>query len=56
MPSPELLPMSSAPFQPVRTLAVTGGKGGVGKTNVSANLSVALSALGQRTLWIDCAM
>ena len=53
MPSPELLPMSSAPFQPVRTLAVTGGKGGVGKTNVSANLSVALSGMGQRTLLLD---
>ncbi|PBJ81941.1 cobyrinic acid a,c-diamide synthase [Lysobacteraceae bacterium NML93-0399] len=53
MPSPDLLPMSAAPFRPVRTLAVTGGKGGVGKTNVSANLSVALAAMGQRTLLLD---
>lgn len=53
MPSPELLPMSSTPFKPVRTLAVTGGKGGVGKTNISANLSVALSGMGQRTLLLD---
>lgn len=45
--------MSAAPFRPVRTLAVTGGKGGVGKTNVSANLSVALAAMGQRTLLLD---
>ncbi|MFN7137365.1 MAG: MinD/ParA family protein, partial [Thermomonas sp.] len=28
----------SQPLGPVRTIAVTGGKGGVGKTNVSANL------------------
>ncbi len=53
MPSPEPLPMSSAAFQPVRTLAVTGGKGGVGKTNVSVNLSVALAGMGQRTLLLD---
>lgn len=52
MPSPDPSPMSS-PFKPVRTLAVTGGKGGVGKTNISANLAVALSAMGQRTLLLD---
>ena len=38
---------------PVRTIAVTGGKGGVGKTNVSANLAVALADMGKRTLLLD---
>jgi len=38
---------------PIRVLAVTGGKGGVGKTNVSVNLSVALAELGQRVMLLD---
>lgn len=37
----------------VRTLAVTGGKGGVGKTNVSVNLGAALAGLGKRTMLLD---
>ena len=37
----------------VRVIAVTGGKGGVGKTNVSINLSIALARKGQRTLLLD---
>lgn len=37
----------------VRTLAITGGKGGVGKTNVSVNLGVALAAMGKRTMLLD---
>ncbi|MET0288034.1 MAG: MinD/ParA family protein [Pseudoxanthomonas sp.] len=41
------------PMNPVRSIAVTGGKGGVGKTNISVNLSVALSDLGKRTLLLD---
>ena len=31
--------------KPVRVLAVTGGKGGVGKTNVAVNLGVALAQI-----------
>jgi flagellar biosynthesis protein FlhG len=41
------------PMNPVRSIAVTGGKGGVGKTNISVNLSVALADLGKRTLLLD---
>lgn len=37
----------------MRTIAVTGGKGGVGKTNISANLAVALADMGKRTLLLD---
>ncbi|MBI3805813.1 MAG: MinD/ParA family protein [Nitrospirae bacterium] len=43
---------SSSPAQP-RVMAVTSGKGGVGKTNVVANLAIALSRLGQRVLILD---
>lgn len=38
---------------PVRVIAVTGGKGGVGKSNVSANLGVALAMRGERVLLLD---
>ncbi len=38
---------------PVRALAVTSGKGGVGKTVVTANLAVALDALGRRVMVLD---
>ena len=36
-----------------RTLAVTSGKGGVGKTFVTANLAAALAARGERVLVLD---
>lgn len=36
-----------------RRLAVTSGKGGVGKSNVSLNLSIALGRLGKRVLLVD---
>ncbi|MDO6514556.1 MULTISPECIES: MinD/ParA family protein [unclassified Neptuniibacter] len=39
--------------RPVKVIAVTGGKGGVGKTNVSVNLAMALSDLGHRTVLMD---
>ena len=43
----------SAPPKLARTLAVTSGKGGVGKTVVSANLAAALTRRGQRVLVLD---
>jgi flagellar biosynthesis protein FlhG len=39
--------------QPIRVIAVTGGKGGVGKTNISVNLGVALSEQGHKVLLLD---
>jgi flagellar biosynthesis protein FlhG len=39
--------------QPVRVIAVTGGKGGVGKTCVSVNLATGLAALGRRVVLLD---
>ncbi len=36
--------------KPVRAIAVTGGKGGVGKTNVSVNLGVAAAEMGQKVM------
>lgn len=39
--------------KPVKVLAVTGGKGGVGKTNISANLAIAMCMLGRRVMLLD---
>ncbi|MCU7893466.1 MAG: MinD/ParA family protein [Candidatus Thiodiazotropha sp. (ex Ustalcina ferruginea)] len=39
--------------EPVRVIAVTGGKGGVGKTNISANMGLALAELGRRVILLD---
>ena len=36
-----------------RVIAITSGKGGVGKTNLTVNLAVALAHLGQRVLIVD---
>ena len=34
-------------------IVVTSGKGGVGKTTITANLSIALSKLGKKVIAID---
>ncbi|MGM0769206.1 MAG: AAA family ATPase [Pseudomonadota bacterium] len=38
---------------PTRTVAVTGGKGGVGKTSVALNLALTLAREGKRVLLLD---
>ena len=40
-------------LHPVQVIAVTGGKGGVGKTSVSVNLALALADLGRRVMLLD---
>ncbi len=42
-----------APGHVVRVVAITGGKGGVGKTNVAINLGIALARQQQRVLLLD---
>ena len=42
--------------KPVRVIAVTSGKGGVGKTNLSVNIGIALSQMGQRVVLMDADM
>ncbi|NTW58595.1 MAG: MinD/ParA family protein [Nitrospirae bacterium] len=37
----------------VRTIAVASGKGGVGKTNVTANLAISLHKLGKKVMIVD---
>ncbi|WP_415893378.1 MinD/ParA family protein [Neptuniibacter sp. PT8_73] len=39
--------------KPVKVIAVTGGKGGVGKSNVSVNLALALGDLGHKSILMD---
>ena len=39
--------------QHIKVIAVSGGKGGVGKTNVSLNTAISLAQLGKRVLVLD---
>lgn len=49
-----VVPIAPAPTGPsARIIAVTSGKGGVGKTFISANLAAALTRRGQRVLVLD---
>jgi len=41
---------------PVRVIAVTSGKGGVGKSNVTVNLAVTLAQSGERVMLMDADM
>jgi flagellar biosynthesis protein FlhG len=42
--------------RPVRVIAVTSGKGGVGKSNISVNLAVTLAQGGERVMVMDADM
>ena len=57
MPSPDMHVINNTKMSglsnPVRVIAVTGGKGGVGKTTVSANLAVAIAAQGRDVMLVD---
>lgn len=39
--------------KPVQVIAITGGKGGVGKTNVAVNLAISLAQQGKKTMVMD---
>ncbi len=42
-----------SPSRPIKVIAVTGGKGGVGKTNLSVNLGIALAEMQRRVILMD---
>lgn len=52
--TPAKRPHRLALQQPLKVLAITSGKGGVGKTSITANLGIALAQTGARTLAMDC--
>lgn len=41
-------------YERARVIAFASGKGGVGKTNIAVNLSVALARMNRRTMLMDC--
>ena len=57
MPSPDMHVINNTKMSglsnPVRVIAITGGKGGVGKTSVSVNLATGLANAGRRVVLLD---
>ena len=51
--SPPELPANLLRRDPVQAVAITGGKGGVGKSSLSINLGVACAAAGRRVVLLD---
>ena len=51
--TPNAAPVQAGPVAGAHIIAITSGKGGVGKTFVSANLAAALTRRGQRVLVLD---
>lgn len=49
----ELVGRRAPPSQPLRVVAVTSGKGGVGKTHLACNLAVLAARTGRRVLVVD---
>lgn len=57
MPSPEMSLINNKKLntlaRPVQVIAVTGGKGGVGKTSVAVNLAASLATAGRQVVLVD---
>jgi flagellar biosynthesis protein FlhG len=49
----ELIKNNNPDTSPARVIAITSGKGGVGKTNLAVNLGISLIKLGSRVLLVD---
>lgn len=52
--NPELTEAARKRSEPMKVIAITSGKGGVGKSSVSANLATALASRGFRVGLMDC--
>jgi Septum formation inhibitor-activating ATPase len=55
-PCPGEISADGAPRRATRVIAITSGKGGVGKTNIAANLAYHLSRMKKKTLVLDADM
>lgn len=45
--------MLENPKQPIRTISITGGKGGIGKTTLSINLAIAFAKMKKKVMLFD---